>query len=126
MSVLPPFPASRPRRLRRDAFSRELVREHRVCAGNLILTVFVIEGDNKAEDIVSMPGVQRLTIDRLFAVAEECLALGVPVAVPFAVYSINIVWSMVLSVAAGMWPTAIAAIFLSLLPAALAFRRTRT
>jgi porphobilinogen synthase len=75
---LPPFPASRPRRLRRDAFSRELVREHRVSAGNLILPVFIVEGDNRAEAVQSMPGVQRLSVDRLFSVAEECLALGVP------------------------------------------------
>jgi porphobilinogen synthase len=75
---LPPFPASRPRRLRRDAFSRELVREHRLSAGNLILPVFIVEGDNRAEAVQSMPGVQRLSVDRLFAVAEECLALGVP------------------------------------------------
>jgi len=74
---LPPFPASRPRRLRRDAFSRELVREHRVSPGNLILPVFVIEGENRVEDIGSMPGVQRMTIDRLYAVAEQCLSLGV-------------------------------------------------
>jgi porphobilinogen synthase len=79
VSVLPPFPASRPRRLRRDAFSRELVCEHRVSAGNLILPVFVIDGENRVEDIGSMPGVQRLTIDRLYGVAEQCLALGVPV-----------------------------------------------
>ena len=78
VSVLPSFPASRPRRLRRDAFSRELVREHRLTAGNLILPVFIIEGENRTEDVLSMPGVRRMTVDRLFAVAEECLALGVP------------------------------------------------
>jgi porphobilinogen synthase len=78
VTLLPPYPASRPRRLRRDAFSRELVRENRLSPGNLILPVFVIEGQNQAEDIKSMPGVQRLSIDRLLHVAEECVALGVP------------------------------------------------
>jgi porphobilinogen synthase len=75
---LPPFPASRPRRMRRDAFSRELMREHRLSPGNFILPVFVIDGHNQVQDIPSMPGVQRMTIDRLLGVAEECVALGVP------------------------------------------------
>jgi len=78
VSLLPPFPASRPRRMRRDAFSRELMREHRLSPGNLILPVFVIDGQNQVQDIPSMPGVQRMTIDRLLGVAEECMALGVP------------------------------------------------
>ncbi len=78
MSHLPPFPASRPRRLRRDAFSRELVREHRLDAGNLILPVFVVEGPTAVQDVASMPGVQRLGIERLLGVAERCVALGVP------------------------------------------------
>ncbi|MET0383524.1 MAG: porphobilinogen synthase [Burkholderiaceae bacterium] len=78
MSILPPYPASRPRRMRRDAFSRELMREHRLDAGNLIYPVFVVDGDDRAQDIPSMPGVQRMSIDRLMRVAEECAALGVP------------------------------------------------
>jgi porphobilinogen synthase len=78
VSLLPPFPASRPRRMRRDAFSRELMREHRLSPGNLILPVFVVDGHNQVQDIPSMPGVQRMTIDRLLGVAEECVALGVP------------------------------------------------
>ncbi len=64
--------------MRRDAFSRELMREHRLSPGNLILPVFVIDGHNQVQDIPSMPGVQRMTIDRLLGVAEECVALGVP------------------------------------------------
>jgi porphobilinogen synthase len=64
--------------MRRDAFSRELMREHRLSAGNLILPVFVIDGSHQVHDIPSMPGVQRMTIDRLLGVAEECMALGVP------------------------------------------------
>ena len=47
MSLLPPYPASRPRRMRRDAFSRELMREHRLSPGNFILPVFVIDGHNQ-------------------------------------------------------------------------------
>ena len=64
--------------MRRDAFSRELMRETRLSAGNFILPVFVIDGHNQVQDIPSMPGVQRMTIDRLMGVAEECVALGVP------------------------------------------------
>lgn len=74
-----PFPASRPRRLRRDAFSRALVREHALSASDLILPVFVHEGVDKIEPIASMPGVARLSLDRLLPVAEECVALGIPV-----------------------------------------------
>jgi len=85
VSNLPPFPSSRPRRLRRDAFSRELVREHRLSAGNLILPVFVLDGSNRVEEVKSMPGVQRLSVDRLFARAEECVRLGVPVMALFPV-----------------------------------------
>ena len=83
--ALPAFPASRPRRLRRDAFSRELVREHRLHPSNLILPVFVHEGHNLAHDVPSMPGVQRLSIDRLLPLAEQCVALGVPVIALFPV-----------------------------------------
>ena len=64
--------------MRRDAFSRELMREHRLSPGNFILPVFVIDGRNQVQDIPSMPGVQRMTIDRLLGVAEQCVALGVP------------------------------------------------
>ncbi len=79
------FPTSRPRRLRRDAATRALVRENRVAPEDLILPVFVLDGSGRAEDVPSMPGVQRRSIDGLFAVAEECLALGVPVMALFPV-----------------------------------------
>jgi porphobilinogen synthase len=82
---LPPYPSSRPRRLRRDAFSRDLVREHRLCAGDLILPVFVLDGQGMAEDVPSMPGVQRMSLDRLLPTAEACLELGVPVMALFPV-----------------------------------------
>lgn len=81
----PPFPASRPRRLRRDAFTRALVREHRLAPEDLILPVFLLDGTNQAQDVASMPGVKRRSIDGLFAVAEECVALGVPVMALFPV-----------------------------------------
>ena len=85
IAVPPPFPASRPRRLRRDGFSRALVRENRVCAADLIYPVFVLEGEQRSEDVASMPGVQRHSLDRLLPVAERCLALGVPVMALFPV-----------------------------------------
>jgi porphobilinogen synthase len=80
-----PFPANRPRRLRRDAFTRELVREHRLHPADLILPVFVLAGHGIAQDVASMPGVQRLTLDRLLPVADECVRLGIPVMALFPV-----------------------------------------
>ena len=81
----PAFPASRPRRLRRDAFTRDLVREHRLHASDLIFPVFVLDGNGRCEDVTSMPGVQRLSIDRLLPLAEQCVQLGVPVMALFPV-----------------------------------------
>lgn len=75
---LPPFPSSRPRRLRRDAFTRNLVREQRLSAHDLIYPVFVHEGHNRREAIASMPGVERLSLDLLLPVAHECVQLGIP------------------------------------------------
>jgi len=80
-----PFPASRPRRLRRDAFTRALVREHGLSSSDLILPVFVHEGVDRVEPVLSMPGVSRLSLDRLLLVAEECVALGIPVLALFPV-----------------------------------------
>ena len=80
-----PFPANRPRRLRRDAFTREMVREHRLHPSDLIWPVFVLDGHDRCEDVASMPGVQRLSIDRLLPMAEQCVALGVPVIALFPV-----------------------------------------
>ena len=81
----PPFPTSRPRRLRRDAFTRALVRENRLSPEDLILPVFVLDGHGQVQDVASMPGVQRRSVDGLFAVAEECVKLGVPVMALFPV-----------------------------------------
>ena len=80
-----PFPANRPRRLRRDAFTRDLVREHRLHPSDLILPVFVLAGRDTVQDVSSMPGVQRMTLDRLLPVAEECVQLGIPVLALFPV-----------------------------------------
>jgi porphobilinogen synthase len=85
MRHLPPFPASRPRRLRRDAFTRSLVRENALLPEDLILPVFVLDGERQLQDVASMPGVQRRSIDGLFAVAEQCLQHGVPVMALFPV-----------------------------------------
>jgi len=81
----PPYPTSRPRRLRRDSFTRNLVREHRLSSSDLILPVFILDGEKKQQDIASMPGVQRLSVDLLLPVAEECVKLGVPVMALFPV-----------------------------------------
>ena len=74
-----PFPTNRPRRLRRDAFTRNLVREHQVTPHDLIYPVFVHEGHNLRQAVSSMPGVDRLSLDLLLPLAEECVKLGIPV-----------------------------------------------
>ncbi|TCJ17230.1 porphobilinogen synthase [Parasulfuritortus cantonensis] len=79
------FPRKRMRRMRRDDFSRRLMREHTLTSADLILPVFVLDGSNREEDIVSMPGVKRLSLDRLYTVAEDCLRLGVPALALFPV-----------------------------------------
>jgi porphobilinogen synthase len=79
------FPTQRPRRLRRDDFSRRLVRENIVTADDLIYPCFVIEGKGISQAVPSMPGVERYSIDRLVAVAEQCVALRVPVLAIFPV-----------------------------------------
>jgi porphobilinogen synthase len=81
----PPFPLSRPRRLRRDTFTRNLVRESQLHASDLILPVFVLNGKNLTQDVSSMPGVQRRSLDRLLPIAEECVQLGIPVMALFPV-----------------------------------------
>ncbi|OOG28075.1 delta-aminolevulinic acid dehydratase [Thioalkalivibrio denitrificans] len=79
------FPLSRPRRMRRDAFSRRLMREHRLSADDLIQPVFVLEGRGRREPVPSMPGVERLSVDLLCREAEACAALGVPAMALFPV-----------------------------------------
>jgi porphobilinogen synthase len=79
------FPAGRPRRLRRDAFTRNLVRENVLTPHDLIYPVFVTEGQGQRVPISSMPGVERLSLDLLLPVAEECVKLGIPVMALFPV-----------------------------------------
>jgi porphobilinogen synthase len=78
MQVYGSFPAVRMRRMRRDDFSRRLMREHVLTANDLIYPVFLIEGRNRTQAVPSMPGVSRHTADRLLSTAERCLKLGVP------------------------------------------------
>jgi porphobilinogen synthase len=85
MSLHAPYPHGRPRRLRRDDFTRNLVREHRVTAHDLIYPVFVQDGQRRRDAVASMPGVERLSLDLLLPVAEQCVALGVPVMALFPV-----------------------------------------
>lgn len=79
------YPANRPRRMRRDDFSRRLMREHTLTTNDLIYPVFVTEGQNVRQPVLSMPGVDRLSLDLLLPVAEECVALGIPVMALFPV-----------------------------------------
>ena len=83
--ALPAFPAARPRRLRRDTFTRNLVRENAVTAHDLIYPVFVLDGANRREAVKSMPGVERLSLDLLLPVAQRCVELEIPVMALFPV-----------------------------------------
>ncbi|KGI76696.1 porphobilinogen synthase [Oleiagrimonas soli] len=79
------FPAIRMRRMRRDAFSRALMRETVLTPADLILPVFVREGQGVREPVPSMPGVERVSIDELVGIGEQALALGIPALAPFPV-----------------------------------------
>lgn len=79
------FPRTRLRRLRRDDFTRRLVRENRLTADSLIQPVFVIDGENRTEPVASMPGVSRLTIDMLLRQAEGWVRDGIPAVALFPV-----------------------------------------
>jgi porphobilinogen synthase len=73
------------RRMRRDDFSRRLMREHRLSADDLIYPVFVLEGENIVQPVASMPGVSRTSLDGLLRTAEEAVSLGVPALALFPV-----------------------------------------
>ncbi len=79
------FPRVRMRRMRRDDFSRRLMREHRLTADDLIYPVFVLEGEGQREGVASMPGVERLSIDLLVELAGELVELGIPAVALFPV-----------------------------------------
>ena len=89
LNAFPPpqrgFPIQRPRRLRRTPWLRRIVAEHALKPADLILPVFVLEGDNRGEAVDSMPGVVRLTVDRLIPLAERCLMAGLPALALFPV-----------------------------------------
>ena len=85
MQAPTPYPLARPRRLRRDEFTRNLVREHALTPHDLIYPVFVLDGHQRREAVASMPGVERLSLDLLLPVAEECVQLGIPVMALFPV-----------------------------------------
>lgn len=79
------FPDHRPRRMRRDDFSRRMMRESRLTPDDLIYPVFILEGTNVRQAVPSMPGVERVSIDVLLSVAEQCVQLGIPVLALFPV-----------------------------------------
>jgi porphobilinogen synthase len=83
--MAPRFPSTRMRRNRQTDWSRRLVREHVLTVDDLIWPTFVIEGQGQQQDIPSMPGVQRLSIDLLLAQAERAAKLGVPAIAVFPV-----------------------------------------
>jgi porphobilinogen synthase len=72
------FPVSRMRRMRKDEFTRRLMRETRLSVDDLIFPIFIVEGDKQKQSIESMPGIYRLSIDTLLEEAAELVALGIP------------------------------------------------
>jgi porphobilinogen synthase len=84
------FPERRMRRSRRDDFSRRLVRESRLSPDDLILPVFVLEGERSVEAVPSMPGVSRRSIDELLRLTEQALTLGIPALALFPVVPTNL------------------------------------
>jgi porphobilinogen synthase len=85
MNIYGNFPAVRMRRMRRDDFTRRLMREHVLTTNDLIYPVFVMEGSKKTQPVPSMPGVERMSLDKLLPVAERCLKLKIPVMALFPV-----------------------------------------
>ena len=79
------YPYSRPRRMRKDEFSRRLMRENILTTNDLIYPVFVLDGENRVEEVASMPGVKRQSVDVLLKTAGECVALGIPLMALFPV-----------------------------------------
>ena len=79
------YPYSRPRRMRKDEFSRRMMRENVLTTNDLIYPVFVLDGENRVEEVASMPGVKRQSIDILLKTAAECVALGIPALALFPV-----------------------------------------
>ncbi len=85
MPITPAFPAIRMRRMRRDPFSRALMRENTVTSADLIYPVFILDGANQRQQVGSMPGVERVSVDLLLEVAADCVQLGIPALALFPV-----------------------------------------
>ena len=83
------LPLSRLRRMRKDDFSRRLMREHTLTSNDLIYPVFILEGENQEENVPSMPGVKRQSLDKLLYTAEEAVKLGIPMLALFPVVTQN-------------------------------------
>ena len=79
------FPEHRPRRMRRDDWSRRLMQENHLSASDLIYPVFLLEGKGQSQAVASMPGINRVSLDLLLPVAQECVDLGIPVLALFPV-----------------------------------------
>lgn len=79
------YPYTRKRRLRRDDFSRRLMREHRLSTDDLIYPMFILDGEQQREAVESMPGVERVSIDLLLEQANEIVGLGIPAIALFPV-----------------------------------------
>ncbi|MDP9066340.1 MAG: porphobilinogen synthase, partial [Pseudomonadota bacterium] len=83
--VVPPFPSIRMRRMRRDEFSRRLMRETHLSTDSLIYPVFVVEGRNQRQPVASMPGIERLSVDALLRECAELMELKIPAIAIFPV-----------------------------------------
>ncbi len=81
------YSATRMRRMRRNDFSRRLMRENQLSCNDLIYPMFIIEGNNQREAVASMPGVERVSIDQLLVEAKQCFELGIPAIALFPVVS---------------------------------------
>lgn len=90
MHILGRYPGRRMRRMRRDDFSRRLMREHTLTTSDLIYPVFIMEGRRRTEAVPSMPGVERYTLDKLLKRAELCAALRIPALALFPVIASEI------------------------------------
>ncbi len=84
------FPPRRMRRMRRDEFSRRLMRENHLSVADLIYPVFVLDGNKRREAVASMPGVERLSVDLLLPVAQEAARLGIPALALFPVIDLGL------------------------------------
>jgi len=90
MSATGHFPGTRMRRMRRDDFSRRLMRESTLTVDDFIYPVFVLEGEGRIEKVASMPGVERQSLDILLKTAERAVSLGIPALALFPVIDVSL------------------------------------